>query len=100
MIIKKFLNKIHISYYTLFLILISLIAGLFKELIVISSLLLIHEFGHFILMNKYNWNIIKIDIYPFGGIVKLNEKIDTDLKEELIITICGPLFQIILFFLI
>ena len=51
-------------------------------------------------MNKFNYNIIKIDLYPFGGIIITNEEIDKSLKEEIIITIMGPLFQIMFFLVI
>ncbi len=46
------------------------------------------------------WNIDKISIYPFGGCTKLNEKINKPLKEELLILINGPLFQIILYLVV
>lgn len=100
MIIKKFLNNLNISTYTIILIFISFLAGLFKEVIVISIILIIHEFGHFLALYLYKWNIKKIIIYPFGGIIILDEKIDKSLKEEFIITIMGPIFQEILYILI
>ena len=100
MIIKKFLNKIHINSYTLILIFLALLTGLFKEISIISIIIIIHEFGHFIMLYKYKWNISKINIYPFGGVITLNEDIDKDLNEELIISISGPLFQEILFLLV
>ena len=100
MIIKKFLNKIHISYYTIILIFIALITGLFKEMCVISIIIIIHELGHFYMFYKYNWNISKINIYPFGGLVIIDDEIDKDLKEEFIITLFGPIFQEILFLIV
>ena len=97
MIIKKFLNKLSINTYTIILMFIALLAGLFKELTVITIIIIIHEFGHFIGFYKYKWNVEKIDIYPCGGITHLDEKIDKSLNEELIITLMGPLMQEILF---
>ena len=97
MIIIKFLNKLHINTYTIILILLALLSGLFKEIITISTIIIIHEFGHFIALYKYKWNINKINIYPFGGITKLDEKIDKPLNEEFIITLLGPIFQELLF---
>lgn len=91
----KFLNKINISVYSIIIIFLSLISGLFKEFIVISIIILFHEFGHFIFLYKYKWNIKEIKIYPFGGVCTLDEKIDKPLKEEFFITIMGPVFQII-----
>lgn len=47
----------------------------------------------------FKWNIDKIILLPFGGITIFNEKIDKSLKEEFIIAILGPLFQVIFFLL-
>lgn len=55
-----------------------------------------HEFGHFIIAKIFNWNIDKIYIYPLGGITKFNEKINKPFIEELLVTIAGPIFQIIM----
>lgn len=100
MIIKKFLSKIKINNYTLILLFLSLITGLFKEISVIFTLIIVHEFGHYIMMEKYNFNVKEISIYPFGGVTKLEDIIDKPLKEELYITLMGPLFQELLFILI
>ena len=100
LVIKMFLKKIKINNYTLILCFVALITGLFKEIAVVFILILVHEFGHFITMKKYKWNVKQIDIYPFGGITKLDDKIDKPLKEELIITLMGPVFQEILFLII
>ncbi|MBQ9024483.1 MAG: hypothetical protein IJ105_04600 [Bacilli bacterium] len=100
MTIIKFLNKLHINTYTIILIFLAFLAGLFKEIIIISIIIIIHEFGHFYALNKYSWNVKRIDIFPFGGITKTDDKIDKPLKEELIISIMGPLFQEILFIII
>ena len=96
----KFLNKINISVYSIIIIFLSLISGLFKEFIVISIIILFHEFGHFIFLYKYKWNIKEIKIYPFGGVCTLDEKIDKPLKEEFIISIMGLIFQELLFLIV
>lgn len=100
MIIKKFLSKLKINNYTLILLLLSLVTGLFKEIAVIFSLIIFHEFGHYIMMEKYNFSVKEISIYPFGGVTKLEDVIDKPLREELYVTIMGPLFQELLFIII
>lgn len=100
MVIKKFLNKLNISVYSIILVFLALIAGLFKEIIVISIILVIHEFGHYYFINKFNWNINKINIYPFGGVCILDDDIDKPLNEEFLVTIFGPLTQELLFIVI
>ncbi len=100
MIIKTFLSKLDISIYSYIIIFLALLSGLFKEFIVISIILIIHEFGHFIFIYKYKWNIKNIVIYPFGGVCNLNERIDKELKEEFIISIFGVIFQELLFLIV
>ena len=63
-------------------------------------IIIVHEFGHLIAAYHYKWNFDKIVIYPFGGCCKFDEKVNRSLKEELIILIFGPLFQIGLLFII
>ena len=100
MIIIKFLSKLHINSYSIILVFLAFLAGLFKEIIIVSIIIIIHEFGHYLALYLYDRNIIKINIYPFGGIIKTNDKIDNPLNEELIITIMGPIFQELLFVLV
>lgn len=82
-----------------FVILIAL-TGLYKEFIIIFSIILIHELGHFLMARLFNWNISSITIYPFGGCVKFNEKLNRPLYQELLILLNGPIFQILYFLLI
>lgn len=60
-------------------------------------ILFIHELGHVLIALFYQWNINKISIYPFGGIIKFNEIISKPLLEELLILIGGPLLQIVFY---
>ena len=100
LIIKNFLNKINISKYTYIIILLCLITGLIKELSIIIILILFHEFGHYFISYIFKWNIKRINIYPFGGLINYGDKIDKPLLEELLITIGGPLNQWIIFIII
>ena len=73
---------------------------MFKEFFMIFSIIIVHELGHLLAAQYYNWNLGKIAVYPFGGCVKFNEKLTRPLKEELIILLSGPLMQIIFFIFI
>ena len=100
MITKKFLNKIEINKYTFILLFLSLITGLFKEILIVFTILFFHEMGHVLISQIYHWKIKKIIFYPFGGLTLYEEEIDKPLNEELIITLFGPIFQIIFFYFI
>lgn len=63
-------------------------------------LIIVHEIGHFLAAHHFKWNLDKIAVYPFGGCVKFDEKINRPMKEEFIILLSGPLMQILFFFFI
>ena len=73
---------------------------MFKEFAMVMLIIIVHELGHLTAAKYYKWNFDKIAIYPFGGCCRFDDKINRSLKEELIILITGPLFQIVLFFII
>ncbi len=53
-----------------------------------------HELGHVLMIKKYAYKIVKVEIYPFGGITTVDKPINTPLKEEMMIAISGVLMQI------
>jgi len=64
------------------------------------SIILVHELGHLIAAKLYKWKTDKIYIYPLGGITKFNDNLNKPLKEELIIVLAGPIFQIIYYIIL
>lgn len=94
----KITFKIHPLYYLVAIL--SIITGLFKDFIYITLLIFIHEIGHTIGALIYKWKIKKIIILPFGGITIFNELINKSLKEEFVILILGPIFQILFYFIL
>ena len=100
MIIKRLLNKLEINKYSYILLFISLLTGLFKEIVIVYIIVIIHEIGHVFVSKIFRWKLKKIVLYPFGGMSIYDDLIDKDLKEEFLVTISGPLFQILFFLLI
>ena len=88
-----------IKIHPLFLIfnIIFILIGRFKFIIFFTLLILIHEIGHIIMSLLFKWNISKIIILPFGGLIKYDELINKPLKEEFLISINGVIFQYIFF---
>lgn len=97
LLITKNIFKIHILFYITGLI--CFLTGFFKQFIIFTSIILIHEFGHITGALIFKWKIEKIVLLPFGGITIFNEKIDKPLYQEFIIAILGPMFQIIFYFI-
>ncbi len=80
--------------------LLVVLTGMFKDFLILFSIIVIHEIGHMLAAKYYKWKIDKIYIYPFGGCVKFNEMLNKPLKEELHIMINGPLLQMLYFAII
>lgn len=75
------------------------LTGNFKTFTLFILLIIFHELGHILSSFYYHWNIEKILLLPFGGITIFKENINRSLKEEFVICICGPLFQMIFYLL-
>ena len=78
---------------------ICVITANFKNFIIFSSIIIVHEMGHIVGAFIFSWKIDKVILLPFGGITIFQENIDKSLKEEFIIAILGPLFQITFYLL-
>ena len=98
------LTKININISFLILLLLGMITGLFKEIIIFTSIILIHELGHLTIGSLFNKKVEKINIYMFGGYIKFKSYVNSSFIEEFSIGMAGFLFQtiyyltIILFF--
>ena len=93
----KNIFKIHpLFYLTAF---ICVITANFKNFIIFSSIIIVHELGHIIGAIIFKWKIDRVILLPFGGITIFQENIDKSLKEEFIIAILGPLLQLVFYFL-
>ena len=96
---KNILHLFNIHLSTYFLILSFLITGLIKNIILIYFIVLFHELGHLFIIKLLGYKIIKVDIYPSGGVTKIDKKINTKISHDLLIASFGILFQILLYFL-
>ncbi len=90
--------KIHPIYYLIAFI--TIFTGKFKDFTIITLIIFIHELGHISAAIYYKWKIEKIVILPFGGITIFNEYLNRPIKEELVIAIAGPIYQIIFYYLV
>ena len=69
------------------------LTGYYLNLIVFTSLILIHELGHYTMARLNHFQVTKIIIYPYGGITKINSIINCDINEELLIATNGVIWQ-------
>lgn len=92
--------KIEFHYTYIIIALGFILTGYFHNLLVFTSIILIHELGHYIIAKVNKLTVEKIVIYPYGGLVKMNNLINTSIKKELLVAISGIIFQIIYYLLI
>ncbi len=81
--------RIHPLFWATFLI--GIATASFLETLLLFSIIFIHELGHVIVAQHYQWRVTKIELLPFGGVAEVNEHGNKSLKEEIIILLAGPL---------
>ena len=92
--------KIEFHYTYILIALGFILTGYFHNLIVFTSIILIHELGHYTMAKLNKLEVEKIIIYPYGGLVKMNNLINTSINKELLVAISGIMFQTIYYLLI
>lgn len=70
---------------------IAIVTGYFRDLILLFSLIVIHEMGHYVMARFFRWRVQRIVILPFGGVAEVDEHGNRPFKEEFLVTIAGPL---------
>ena len=92
----KFCNKIKVHPLSYFVITVSLITGFFKYLLLVSIIIIVHECGHITMAKYFKRQISSISILPFGGLMKMDSYVSSDIFEDLLIAVGGILFNLIL----
>ena len=92
--------KIEFHYTYLLIALGFILTGYFHNLIIFTSIILIHELGHFTIAKLNKLNVEKIIIYPYGGLVKMNNLINTNINKELFVAVSGIIFQSIFYLIV
>ena len=65
-----------------------------------TSLILVHELGHFLTACFFRWKVDKIVLYPYGGCSYFEVDINTSNREEFFVLMMGPVLQIIFTYLL
>lgn len=90
------LNKIKIDYSTYFLILLSLLAGYIKLMFIVLIIVIVHELGHVFFFYMFKIKVDKVIIYPYGGVTFVSKKIHERIYKDILISLGGIIFQILL----
>lgn len=97
-LIIKNIFKIHPFFYILMFI--CLFTGNIRDFLIFTSIIIVHEFGHIISGILFSWKIDRVILLPFGGLTIFNIFINTSLFEQFIVTLMGPIFQIVFYLFI
>ena len=71
--------------------------GYFNYLVIIIFILFFHDVGHIFIIKILKYKINKIEIYPFGGIIKTNIGLNSKSRDIFLISIAGIIMQLVLF---
>lgn len=96
---KNMLVKFKINNITYFMILSFLLTGFIKNILIILLIVLVHELGHIFFLKIFNYEILKVEIFPFGGVTSTEKLINSPINKDILIYMGGIIFQIILYFI-
>lgn len=92
---KSSSKKLKIEFHRTYLVMALgfVLTGYYLNLIVFTSLILVHEMGHYLMAMINHFHVTKIIIYPYGGMTKIEDMINRDICEELLIATSGVIIQ-------
>lgn len=73
---------------------LGILSGRFRDVIIVFTIVFIHEMGHVAAAVYFNWRIKEVKLLPFGGVAEMEEHGNRPIKEELIVVMMGPLQHI------
>lgn len=91
----KIIKKIKINLATYIFIILFLFSGYKSNLLYLLLVFLIHELGHVFFCKLFNIRIQSIEIFPYGGVIKLNHQLNVEIYKEFFISAGGILFQVV-----
>jgi len=89
--------KVRVHPLFLLLVIASLAAGMIAEMLILFSIVIVHEFGHIFVAVAYGYKVREMQILPFGGVAKLEHgAMGWNPRHEAAIAIAGPLNNLLM----
>ncbi|WP_069649230.1 site-2 protease family protein [Caloranaerobacter ferrireducens] len=88
--------KIKINYLLFILFVLYFILGYFSEVIIIFFSVLIHELAHVYLAFKLGFKVNCVELFPFGGVARIEGLIGTEPLKEIKVVVIGPAINVLL----
>lgn len=73
------------------------LTGYYWNLLVFTSLILVHELGHYMIAKGLGFKVDKIVVYPYGGMTKLDGLVNVWIGEELLVASMGVIVQFLFY---
>lgn len=89
------IKKVKINITTYIFMILLLYSGYKDMLVILSCVFLVHELGHVFFCTLFKVKIISIEIFPYGGVIKLKKLFNNPIYKDLFISLGGIFFQII-----
>lgn len=97
MTIIKRLPPVHI-HPTLYIFMgIAFLTGTFVQFFILFSIVIFHEFGHYIMAKIFKWRVQRIMFWVFGGVMETEEHANKPVKEDVLVTLAGPFQHLIIY---
>ena len=93
---KTIISKFKIHEWTYVFFFLAFCMGMFQRVLILFSILVIHEIGHLFFIQLFSYPVIKVVFYPFGGICKVSHRINDSILKDLVISLGGIISQLIL----
>lgn len=99
LVMRNTLPKWKINSLCYFIFLSFLLTGFIKNILLIFLIVIVHEMGHLFFLKWFHYEVVKVEIFPFGGITTTEKMINSPINKDILIYFGGMLFQIFLYFL-
>lgn len=96
---KKEMKSIKFNKYSIPYLIFLIVLGLNRRLILGFIIVVIHEFIHYLMARSLGFKGFCIEILPIGASIKLKDLDEATLKEDILISISGPVGNFILAFI-
>lgn len=98
LVMRSISSKLKINSICYFIFLSFLLTGFIKNILLIFCIVLVHELGHIFFLKWFHYEIVKVEIFPFGGITTTEKMINSPINKDLLIYMGGMFFQVLLYF--
>ncbi|USG64127.1 M50 family metallopeptidase [Brevibacillus ruminantium] len=86
--------RIHLLFWAV--IGLSLLMGMFTEMLTLFIIVCIHELGHVAVARELGWTVTEVQLLPFGGVATMEEAYATDPLDEIVVALAGPFLNVLM----